>query len=205
MTVPFAVYLQTGGMTMTLPEEIERRLATALAEVQSLAVARGRQAAFASALRSAEESVRDALWWQSRGLAEHALREIQALSGELGRAPAVALPADGAVGTPGAVRGSCPAHLSARLKVVAGHVRHLAEERDVEGALKTEIDVLNRTVALALEADSQKAVESALRLVRVLAERIPAVQRTVARVPQFGEVGADEQPSTLGPADSGDL
>lgn len=82
-------------MTITLPGEIESQLNDALDEVRSLAVAGGRDGAFASRLRYVEESVRDALTWQSRALAEHALRVTQALRVELEGPTLVAAPDGG--------------------------------------------------------------------------------------------------------------
>lgn len=192
---------QSGGMTIKLPMEIERRLTRTLSEVRSLAASRGQHAEFDAELRLVAEAVRDAVWWQSRGLAEHALRAMDVLSEKLDGAAARPVPDAGASEARGHERGSCPAHLSARLRTLAAHARHVAEAGDLDGALRAELEVVDRTVQLALHTDSRVAAESALKLVRAFAKGLPAAQNAVARIPQIGRVATHERPSTLEPAD----
>lgn len=192
---------KTERVTIKLPTNLESRLTRALAEARALAASRGREVDLDTELRFVAEAVQEALWWQSRALAEHALRATRALVIDLKQVPAKRTPSSDRSKPGDNESGSCPPHLAARLQTLAAHVRHTAESRDIDGTLATELEVLDRAVRLALETDSKVAAESALRLVRTFAKRLPAVRNAVPYLPQVGRVVTQEQPSILAPTD----
>lgn len=95
LRVSLAGFSQDRPMATTVPQHLEARLRDAHAKLQETARLRGLEEAFAMDLFSVSVTVDEALASGSRGLVEHALKDVRLLERHLQSVPAKPSPLPG--------------------------------------------------------------------------------------------------------------
>lgn len=94
-----------------------------------------------------------------------------------------------------------PLHLIARSKVIESHVRHLAQDRELEDALAAELAAAGRDAEEARRAGAKESVEAAIEELRALARRLAAAPRAGAAMTDARGALRRESATTLGGLD----